>query len=128
MFTYSNTTDKSVDDLTELFESSCANAGFSLLHSYNYSEILESKGFPIDGKVIVYEICQAKIAALVLKQNREFAPLMPCRIAIYDENGKTVVSAQNMEPMLEMISNESLKNETTSMFESIKKLINRLTN
>jgi len=128
MFTYSNTTDKSVDDLTKLFESSCTKAGFSLLHSYNYSEILESKAFPIDGKVIVYEICQAKIASLVLEQNREFAPLMPCRIAIYDENNKTVVSAQNMEPMLGMINNESLKNETTIMFESIKGLINRLTN
>jgi len=128
MFTYSNTTDKSVDDLANSFESSCTNAGFSLLHSYNYSEILESKGFPIEGKVIVYEICQAKIASLVLKQNREFAPLMPCRVAIYDENGKTVVSAQNMEPMLGMIDNESLKNETINMFGSIKELIDRLTN
>jgi len=128
MFTYSLSVDKSVDDVTKSFESYCTDAGFSLLHSYNYSEILESKGFPIDGKVMIYEICQAKVASLVLTQNREFAPFMPCRIAVYDDNNKTVISAQNMEPMLNMIDNVSLKDEAENLYHSLKNLINNLGN
>ena len=41
-------------------EAACNKYSLALLQTYIYHEIVESKGFPIQRKVFVYNICQAK--------------------------------------------------------------------
>ncbi|MDP3266283.1 MAG: DUF302 domain-containing protein [Sulfuricurvum sp.] len=56
-----------------------------LLHHYNYHEVVASKGFPIDRKVYIYEVCQAKLASIMLTSNPHFAQFIPCHIVVYEE-------------------------------------------
>jgi uncharacterized protein (DUF302 family) len=102
----------------------CDKFGFTLLQTYNYHEIVESKGFPIKRKVFIYEICQAKTAALMLTSNPNFAIFMPCKLVIYEFGSKTIISTMDMEIMLSAVkSDETLFQEATSLFGKLKSLM-----
>ncbi|WP_291105061.1 MULTISPECIES: DUF302 domain-containing protein [unclassified Flavobacterium] len=89
--------------------------------------MVESKGFPIERKVYIYEICQAKVAAAMLTDYPHFSIFMPCRIAIYEDNGKVVISTMNMEIMLKAVSsNKEFYKEATSLFGALKLLMKQI--
>jgi uncharacterized protein (DUF302 family) len=98
-----------------------------LLQTYVYHDIVESKGFPIKRKVFVYEICQAKTAAAMLTDFPHFSIFMPCKLAIYVDIGKTIISTMNMEIILKAVgSNQELYKEATTLFSTLKSLMNSL--
>ena len=56
-----------------------------------------------------------------------FSIFMPCKLAIYEDNGKTIISTMNMEIMLKAIgSNQELYKEATTLFNTLKSLMNSL--
>jgi uncharacterized protein (DUF302 family) len=117
MFTYKIAVNKPIEKITEKMTAACEKYKFSLLQSYVYQEILEKKGFPIDRKVFIYEICQAKTAAAMLTSYPHFSIFMPCKIALYEEQGQTIISTMNMGVVLEALkSNPELYKDTTTLF------------
>lgn len=129
MFTYKITSTKSINQIAEEIPTSCEQYKFALLQTYVYHEIVESKGFPIKRKVYIYEICQAKTAAAMLTDFPHFSIFMPCKLAIYEENGSTIISTMNMEIMLSAISsNLELFNEASSLYNTLKTLMKSLSN
>lgn len=127
MMTYRVSSSKNILNVVENVEAACDTYGFTLLNDYIYHEIVKSKGFPIDRKVYIYEVCQAKVASLVLKDEADFAPFMPCRIAIYEEAEKVTISTQNMGIMLDTIkANKELHKGTSELFKTLKSLMNKI--
>ena len=121
MFTYKIISNLPIEQIAEKVPAACEQNKFALLHTYVYHEIVESKGFPIKRKVYIYEICQAKTAAAMLTDFPHFSIFMPCKLAIYEENGSTVISTMNMEIMLQAINTyKDLYNEATSLFSTLK--------
>jgi uncharacterized protein (DUF302 family) len=129
MFTYKIVSNHPIEQITGKVPVACEQHKFALLQTYVYHEIVESKGFPIKRKVFIYEICQAKVAAAMLTDFPHFSIFMPCKLAIYEENGTTVISTMNMEIMLNAVSsNPALFKEATSLFNILKSLMNKLSN
>lgn len=129
MFTYKTISDQPIEQIAERVPQECEQTKFALLHTYVYHEIVENKGFPIKRKVYIYEICQAKTAAKMLTDYPHFSIFMPCKLAIYEENGRTIISTMNMEVMLKAVSsNQELYNEASSLFNTLKKLMQSLSN
>ncbi len=127
MFTHKITSKQSIEKISGEVPAACEKHKFALLHKYVYHEIVASKGFPITRKVYIYEICQAKTAAAMLTDYPHFSIFMPCKLAIYEENGDTVISTMNMEIMLKVVSSSSeLYKEATTLFDTLKTLINSL--
>ena len=127
MFTYRLTASRSIDSIREKVPAECEKFRFSLLQTYVYHEIVASKGFPIDRKVYIYEICQAKTAAGMLTHFPEFSIFMPCKLVIYEENGKTIVSTMNMGIVLEAVkSNKELYADATTLFNTLKEMMETL--
>ena len=127
MFTHKITSKQSIEKISGDVPAACEKHKFALLHTYGYHEIVASKGFPINRKVYIYEICQAKTAAAMLTDFPHFSIFMPCKLAVYEENGNTVISTMNMEIMLQAIgSNPQLYEEATALFNTLKALINSL--
>jgi uncharacterized protein (DUF302 family) len=127
MFTYKITSTQSIGKVSEKVPSACEKYKFALLQTYVYHDIVASKGFPIKRKVYIYEICQAKTAAAMLTDFPHFSIFMPCKLAIYEDNGKTIISTMNMEIMLKAIDpNQELYNEATNLFNTLKSLMNSL--
>lgn len=129
MFTYKISSKLPIEQIAEKVPAACEQNKFALLHTYVYHEIVESKGFPIKRKVYIYEICRAKTAATMLTDFPHFSIFMPCKLAIYEENGSTVISTMNMEIMLKAVnSNHELYKEATSLFNTLKSLMNSISN
>jgi uncharacterized protein (DUF302 family) len=127
LFTYKIETSKPVIAVSEAFEGACGAHGFALLHHYVYHEVVAAKGFPITRKVFVYEVCQAKVASMLLEEQPAFAPFMPCRVALYEAKGKTVIATQNMALMLFALKkNRPLYRETTALFQTLKSMMQSL--
>lgn len=126
-FTYQISSTKSVGEIATKIEEACNQFKFSVLHTYDYFEILQTKGFPIERKVNIYEICQAKMASKMLTSNPEFSLFMPCKIVLYENEGKTIISTMNMGIVLKAVEdNKELYKEATDMFTAIKELMNFL--
>ena len=86
-----HTSNKSVKEIDLVFEKETMNVGMGLLKTYNYAEMVAAKGFPIEGDVMVYEICQAKIASKVLTTNRDFAFIANPFATVNDSSVKCIV-------------------------------------
>lgn len=124
MMTYKVHSSKEISKVIEGVETACETRKLALLHSYVYHEVVESKGFPIARKVYIYEVCQAKVAALVLTDEPSLAPFMPCRVAVYEEAGQVTISTQNMEIILYALKkNAQLYGETNELFGTLKSLM-----
>ena len=127
MFTYKITSKQPIEQIAQKVSDVCADHKFALLQTYVYHEIVESKGFPIQRKVYIYEICQAKTAAAMLTDFPHFSIFMPCKLAIYEDKGHTVISTMNMEIMLDAVrSNPDLHEEATSLFGTLKSMMDVL--
>ncbi len=58
-----------------------------------------------------------------------FSIFMPCKLAIYENNGETVISTMNMEVMLEAIrSNKKLFEEASTLYHTLKALMASISN
>jgi len=127
MMTYKVYSGKDISKVVEKVEAACERYKFALLHDYVYHEVVESKGFPIERKVYIYEVCQAKVAALVLTDEPSFAPFMPCRVAVYEEARQVTISTQNMEMMLDTLKdNTELYRQTSELFKTLKSLMHEI--
>lgn len=127
MFTYKISSTQSVTSISEKVPAACEKHKFALLQSYIYHEIVASKGFPIKRKVFIYEICQAKTAAGMLTDFPHFSIFMPCKLAIYEENGETIIATMNMEIVLDAVaSNNELYSDAITLFGTLKSLMNTL--
>ncbi|MDP3359294.1 MAG: DUF302 domain-containing protein [Lutibacter sp.] len=127
MFTLKLESEQAIETIAQEVSKECENHKFALLQTYVYHDIVKEKGFPISRKVFIYEICQAKTAALMLTSNPEFSIFMPCKIAMYEDGGKTIISTMNMEIMLNAVkSNPELYNEASAIFKTLKDLMTSL--
>lgn len=127
LFTYQVKSQKNAEQIAKSVQEACDTYQFALLHNYVYHEVVASKGFPIEKKVFIFEVCQAKVAAMVLSEETQLAPFMPCRIAIYEDAGQSVISTQNMEMILNTLNKKSdLYKETSTLFNTLKSLMNSL--
>lgn len=129
MFTYQVSCEQPAEQVAANVPAACENNRFALLHTYVYHDIVKSKGFPIDRKVYIYEICQAKTAASMLTDFPHFSIFMPCKLAVYENNGKTLIATMNMGAVLDAVrSNPELFEEATRLFDSLKTMINQISN
>lgn len=127
MFTIEFKSKRSIQYIIDDVEAACAQYGFALLHHYNYHEVVAGKGFPIDRKVYIYEVCQAKVASMMLTSNPRFAPFMPCRIAVYEDGDATIISTQNMQMMIDAIQSQmELHIEAIGLFSALQEMMKKL--
>ena len=117
----------SAEQIAGQVEAACNKYSLALLQTYMYHDIVESKGFPIQRKVFVYNICQAKTASMMLTTNPEFSRFMPCTLAVYEADIKTVLSTMNMGIMLEAVkSNEELYDQASNLFKTFTQMMEEL--
>ncbi|MHB1419599.1 MAG: DUF302 domain-containing protein [Bacillota bacterium] len=91
-FAYTATTEKDFDTVVEEIKAKIAEKAFRVLHIHDVQATLTEKGFQQQPYKII-ELCNAKYAHQVLERDNLIGLMMPCKINVYLENGKTVLSA-----------------------------------
>lgn len=88
---------KAFDDAVAAVEQATADAGFRVLHVHDVQATLAEKGFDREPLTIV-EICNARYAHDVLSRDVKIALMLPCPIAVFEQDGQTSIAM--MRPSL----------------------------
>lgn len=77
---------------------------FGVQATHNLREKMESKGVPFGRECRVIEVCNPRHAQVVLNQQIEISTALPCRIAVYEEGGKTILATMKPTMLLTMFN------------------------
>ena len=102
------TTTNSIDRVGTALEEGAGEFGLSILNSQDLAQRMTDKGFPFETPVRVFDVCSASHAHEVLSKRIDIATAMPCRIALYESAGKTVLATLKPTVLLPMFGEESL--------------------
>lgn len=80
---------------------------FGVLATHNLREKIESKGLPFGRECRVIEVCNPGQAQMVLREAISIATALPCRIAVYEEDGQTVLATIKPTMLLTMFDSPS---------------------
>lgn len=121
---YTVETSTNINTIKQELENKAKEAGFGLLKSYEFKNILESKGFPIEKDITVFELCNPPGAQQALSEIASISVYLPCRISVYEENGATTLSTIGFEDILSSVDvDDRFKSYMIMLFENLKKVM-----
>ena len=123
-FDYTVTTEKSLDETVAAVEQETKNAGFKVLYIHNVTATLKEKGFEIEPFRII-EICNAKSAYAVLKADIKIGLCLPCKINVYQKDGKIYISGMRPVILSQFFPKADLGNLPEEVDEIIRGIIDR---
>lgn len=116
---------RNFDELVEDIEKKTAENGFRVLHVHDVQNTLQEKGFAFPGYKII-EICNAKIAHAVLQADRNIGLMMPCKINVYERDGKRFIAGMLPTLISEFFPDASLGNAPEEVEKVIRKIIDEV--
>jgi uncharacterized protein (DUF302 family) len=120
---YTRNTAKSVERATQDLEAAVAANGFGLLHSYDFRKILAGKGFALPGECRVFEVCNPRQASEVLAVDMALNMVLPCRVSIYEDAGRTVIGMVPPSDLLPLVSADAAIAASAAEVEATMKRI-----
>jgi len=99
---------KSFEDATRDLATAVTNHGFGVLHIHDLGATLRAKGLEFKEQCQVFEICNPLQAAKVLSVDMRLSMVLPCRISVFTEHGRTRIGVIKPVPMLAELSQASM--------------------
>jgi uncharacterized protein (DUF302 family) len=96
-------TAKDVETAVRDLEAAVARHRFGVLHIHDLQAKLREKGIDFPNACKVLEVCNPQQASQVLSQNMAVSMLLPCRISVYQEAGRTKLATMLPTAMLTMV-------------------------
>lgn len=101
---------KSLEQIANDLEAAVVRHKFGVLGIHNLRAKMAEKGVSFDRECRIYEVCNPHQAKKVLERNLEISTALPCRISVYEENGKTKLATIKPTDMIALYPNPELKN------------------
>jgi len=121
---YTTKANAAIDTVKTELEAKAKEVGFGFLKSYEFQNILESKGFPIEKDITVFELCNPPGAQQALSELAAISVYLPCRISVYENDGVTTLSTIGFDDILSSVDvDERFKSFMTILFENLKKVM-----
>ena len=103
---------KSVAQAAEDLAKAVAANGFGVLHVYDLKQTLASKGVELPNECRIFEVCNPRQASKVLQNDMNLSVALPCRIAVYEVNGRTRVATLRPTELLAELSDDPRLTDT----------------
>ena len=85
-------TKKSFEQAAIDLEAAVIANGFGVLYVHDLGATLKSKGIAFENQCKVFEVCNPQQAAKVMTIDMRLNMALPCRISVYTDAGKTMIS------------------------------------
>ncbi len=122
---YTVESDRRFDELVEDVQKKIAENGFRVLFVHDVQKTLQEKGFAFSGYKII-ELCNAKLAHRVLEADMNIGLMMPCKINIYEKDGKRFLAGMRPTLISEFFPKADLGQAPREVEEIIKKIIDEV--
>ena len=123
-FDYTIKTEKSFGEAVAAVEQETKKAGFRVLYIHDVSTTLKERGFKIEPFRII-EVCNAKSAYTVLQADIKIGLCLPCKINVYQKDGKTYISGMRPVILPQFFPQANLGNLPAEVDEIIRGIIDR---
>jgi uncharacterized protein (DUF302 family) len=117
---------KSVQEIEQVFQEVCARHQFGVLGTINLRQKLNDKGVPFDRECLVFEVCNPHQAQKVLEDNIAISAALPCRIAVYQEDGGTRIATIRPTALLGLFPNPELAPVAREVEEAMRRIMQDL--
>ena len=97
-----------VDEMGARLEAAAKQHQFGVLNETDLRAKMQSKGVEFDPACKVFDVCNPHRAKVVLENKLEISTALPCRISVYEEDGKTKVATLLPTRVLGMFGAEGL--------------------
>lgn len=84
---------RSVQEVKNVFAAAAARRRYVILAVHNLQLKLNQKGVAFDRQCRVFVLCNPNQAKKALSENMAMSTVLPCRISVYRENGRTKIAA-----------------------------------
>ena len=122
---YTVETNKTVDQAADDVKKIAKEHGFGTLTVHDFTKTLKEKGFDLEEKVMVLEVCKPDKAYDVLTEDIRINMALPCRISVFEENGKVKIGTLRPTMLLSILSDsEKLKSTAKEVEDTMIKIIN----
>lgn len=112
------------EQIEEKIEEEAKGYGLMLKKHFPFSKNLPENGFEIKEHASVFEFCKASVAARLLNTQPELNVLMPCRVSVYEKEGRSFVSTADLSVVLKSLECEDeLKKEILALYKNITSMI-----
>lgn len=115
MFHYTVETIKSIEEAIKDLEENLKAEKFGVLWEFDIKETLHNKGFEFDRGFMVLEVCNPKEAQEVLTRNKMVGYFLPCKIVVYEDDGKTKIGLPKPSALIQMVEDDELKEFATNI-------------
>ena len=117
-------TDKTVSETAAALQAAVEANHFGVMQVHNLKESMRKKGVEFAHECLIYEVCQPQQAKKVLDANMSLSTALPCRISIFEEDGKTVLATLNPTMLLGMFNAPHLEGVAREVESTIVKIMN----
>ena len=99
---YTLTSQKSFKELDIALRTSLMERNFGVLGVHDLKAAMHKKGVSFERDCLVYEVCNPHQAKKVLEAKIDIATALPCRISLWRDGDKTVLSTIKPTALLNM--------------------------
>ena len=117
------TTNKTVNEAATALQASVQANGFGVMQVHNLRETMAKKGVAFARECLIFEVCQPQQAKQVLDENMSVSTALPCRISIYEKDGKTVLATLKPTGLLAMFDTPQLEGVAQQVEATIVKIM-----
>jgi uncharacterized protein (DUF302 family) len=117
-------TDKSVSEAAAALQAAVQANRFGVMQVHNLKETMAKKGVDFGRECLIFEVCQPQQAKKVLEENMSISTMLPCRISLYEEGGKTILASLKPTALLGAFNVPQLERVAQEVEESIIKIMN----
>ncbi|MGZ8915037.1 MAG: DUF302 domain-containing protein [Methylobacter sp.] len=96
---------------------------FGVMQVHNLKETMTKKGVEFVHECLIFEVCHPQQAKKVLEQDMSVSTALPCRISIYEEEGKTVLATLKPTALLAMFNVPQLEIVARDVENTIVKIM-----
>ncbi|MCL6517089.1 MAG: DUF302 domain-containing protein [Alicyclobacillus sp.] len=122
-FHYSATTEKGLDEAVEALEAALKDRKFGVLWQMDIPSKLKEKGVDFDKPYRVLEVCNPQEAKQVLTQNPMVGYFLPCKLVVYEHEGKTVIGLPKPTALMGVIGDEGLMDTARRVEATLKEAV-----
>jgi uncharacterized protein (DUF302 family) len=123
---FSKTIDVPYEEAIEKVRAALTKEGFGVLTQIDIKEKLKEK-LGVDFRpYMILGACNPPLAYESLQQDIAIGLLLPCNVIVYEQDGRTVVSAVDAAKMLSVVGNRNLESTAGVVNEKLRRVIDDL--
>jgi uncharacterized protein (DUF302 family) len=115
--------EKDIFNVSVALKNAITENGFGLMQVHNLKETMAKKGVEFHPECRIFEICNPHQAKQVLEGDMNMSTVLPCRISVFQENGKTVLATLKPTLLISMFNKPAMADVAQNVEDIMLKIM-----